>query len=295
MGSLAEDELISTRFGFFGELGYGLICWLPYLNYLRKSGLAPIKTCGPLGSSPFYYFSDDHLEIECPVLDSWGSEYELLRLQRNISERLIAPSNLGSRELDICGNLWTNNNLHTHLSRNAYEPLDYLVPRSTDLPEKYAVINTKDYYNWGNYTIRNFYDLAEIRQVAEFCKKTGLALVINRFPAPRESTSTYFSEEIVSAEMLSLYNIIDMAPLYSSITDLSERNRLQLQCLKHASVVFASQGGNAAITLLCNKNVAILMRGGFDYPDYKFLAETHEANLVMAYEPADLLKLLSNL
>ena len=47
---------------YFGELGYELVLFTPYINYLHSIGKL-VASVGPRGSSPFMYFSPNHTEV----------------------------------------------------------------------------------------------------------------------------------------------------------------------------------------------------------------------------------------
>jgi len=69
---LDADDAAKCRFCFMGEFGYELVSWLPYLLFLKRKLGIPIRTMGRVGSSVFYYFSDDHIELDIPPGDCWG-------------------------------------------------------------------------------------------------------------------------------------------------------------------------------------------------------------------------------
>ena len=58
----ASEEGFQVESAYFGELGYELILFSPFLNFLRERGQLR-KTVGPIGSSPFYFFSSEHEEV----------------------------------------------------------------------------------------------------------------------------------------------------------------------------------------------------------------------------------------
>lgn len=47
---------------YFGELGYELVLYTPYIHYLHKLGKLA-RTIGPPGSGAFNYFSANHTEL----------------------------------------------------------------------------------------------------------------------------------------------------------------------------------------------------------------------------------------
>lgn len=289
MCDVSAASLPNTRFAFFGEFGYGLQCWQPYLKHLKTKEIGPIRTAGPIGSSPFYSFSDDHLELDAPFLDSWGTIRELVAVRDAMPERMIAPSNELPRHLNVCGIEWRHGDIHCDLPNENYSPLE-LESDNYDrvTPEAYVVVNIKDYYNWGNAAIKNFYGPVDLAEIGRYCLKHDFTLVLNRFPSEPEDSSSYFALDPLQHLKTLGVRTLDMAVLYGKVNNASERNRLQINCLVNAERVFATQGGNAPLSIICNRHVSIIMRGGFDYPDFMFLSKVYSSNVDVAYNARDL-------
>jgi len=289
MGFVSSGQLDSVRFGFFGEFGFGLALWLPYLNYLKSRGLKPIKTCGPVGSRPFYYFSDDHVELPVPTLNGWGDEKILLKVRKQINERLVCPSSGVERSLRVDAEQWLSNHLERRSPMVNYSPLSFDCNPLTELPRRYCVVCVKDYYNWANTEIRNFYNAEDVGRIAETCAKHGIYCVLNHFPEQRDKFNIYTDAEIVTEDIKKLPNVIDLADVYATSHKADIRNGVQLRALRHAQVVFASQGGNGILALTVAPVSAILMRGGFDYPTLDFLRTAYERPCSFAYEATDII------
>jgi hypothetical protein len=278
------------RYGFFGELGYGLIGWLPYLKYVSQK-IGPIKTVGLVGTSPFWEFSSDHIEVSVHQSDMWGDRTSAIQAAQFLdrSEHLVAPVTAeGYRAYDFSlnGHAWKSLELHRNLTGDNYAPL--LLPQGspeyTGFPTRpYVVINVKNYFNWGNTDIPNLYSADEIANIAAICEAKGFQVALNRFPASRESTNIYLEEDYLEG-VLARGNVIDMLPRYAAIESTADRNRLQTDVIAGAEHVFASQGGNAVLALMGNKSVTVLMRGGYDYPDYTSLARIYGSKLDLIYE-----------
>jgi hypothetical protein len=283
MAAVSPDAVADCRFGFFGEFGYALASWLPYLNYLSSRLDSPLKTCGPIGSEPFYYFSSDHLEVACKPLDMWGDACDILPLRRVFTEKLVCPANWYPRTLSVCGIPWSNPELHGAYSTDAYRPLNFQQEPIPQLPTQYVVINVKDYHNWKGYQIPNYYNAKELECIADICEQTNTPLVLNRFPAPREEANDDIHEPIVTPVLLRKPQVIDMRGLYEQVSSLAERNVLQIRLLRHAKHILSCQGGNAYLAILLNKSVDVLMRGGFDYPDIHFLAKMYDCTVKLSY------------
>jgi len=289
MGFVSSGHLDNVRFGFFGEFGFGLALWLPYLNYLKSRGLAPIKTCGPVGSRPFYYFSDDHLELPVPTLNGWGDEKTLLSVRKQIKERLVCPSSGIERSLRVDDEQWLSNELKRRSPMQNYAVLRFDSEPLPELPRRYCVVCVKDYYNWANTEIRNFYTADDLCGIAEICAKHGTCCVLNRFPEQRDNFNIYTDAEIVTEEVKRLPNVIDLADVYAKLPEASARNSFQLRALRHSQLVFGSQGGNGILALTVAPASAILMRGGFDYPTLDFLRSVYARPCSIAYEAEDIM------
>lgn len=65
----ARDGVV---FGFFGELGYGLTSFWPYLAWLSYEQKVPVRTAGLPGTTAFVPFSIEHHEVDVPRADSRG-------------------------------------------------------------------------------------------------------------------------------------------------------------------------------------------------------------------------------
>lgn len=181
------------------------------------------------------------------------------------------------------GQDWQNPWLHRLIDTTHYAPL---FPEKASIchAEPYVVLNHKNYFNWGNEHIVNFYNAEEVKLIADWARAAGLGLFLNRFPAPEEPENIYTDDADLISEVIAYPNVRDMAVEYAGITDPGEQNKLQFALLSGAEHIFATQGGNAAIALVLGQCVSILMRGGHDYPDIKSLAKIYDTNVEVAYE-----------
>lgn len=273
------------RFGFFGEFGYGLIGWQPYLNFLADQNI-PIKSMGLTGSTPFWNFSQDHIEVDLPQGDGWGEPKISLNAMKYLSKKeiLVVPDSFSYRLINVSGHQWVSNSLHKSISNQNYLPLNLRNEKKLDLcGECYAVVNVKNYFNWGLTDIPNFYLDHEYEKIYEFCSAQGMLLVLNRFPSASENSSTYFEESYIDT-LAGRDNVVDMAEHYSKVDTQASRNLMQISLLQNAKHVFATQGGNAVLTLICSPDITILMRGGHDYPDYVSLSRLYGRKCEIIYE-----------
>lgn len=284
------DHRPAFRYGFFGELGYGLIGWLPYLKYVSQR-IGPIKTAGLPGTKPFWEFSSDHIEVSIDQADMWGDRSSALLAAEFLdgSEYLVAPVTAnGYKAFDFAlnGHTWISLELHRNITGENYSPL--ALPRGSlehlkFVRKPFVVINVKNYFNWGNTDIPNLYTADDIADIISVCESRGFSVALNRFPASRESTNIYLEDDYLKG-VLMRSNVIDMLPIYAELESTADRNRLQTNTISSAEHVFASQGGNAVLALTCNQSVTVLMRGGYDYPDYTSLARIYGSDLDLIYE-----------
>ena len=140
------------------------------------------------------------------------------------------------------------------------------------------MVNIKEHFNWGNTEIPNFYFLDEIREIAAQAEATGSYVLINRFPAPKEQENIE-APAVDFRELRALDHVIDLAPIYGKASNLTEANEIQISFLLNAERVFATQGGNAALSISCSRKVTVLLRGGHDYPALVSLARRYNTEL----------------
>ena len=292
----------STRFGYFGEFGYGLIAYLPYLNYLSKELHIPLKTIAPKGMAYLFDFSTNHLSIEINSTDGWGERKAAIIAKKSLSDRkekLFAPiggANFFGRnryiDLGFSGSEWKFTKIHQlNLNPENYLPLK----PNVDFPEEFVtfveaqgqflLLNFKDYFNWGLPGVQNFFTASDIRKIVNYATKRNLKILLNRFPAPIENNGTnYFDAFSYLEPYISSNQIIDLAPRYALLPDLDSRGIEQARFMKMATEIIAVQGGNSIISIILGDNVTILMRGGMDYPDCYSLGKIYKKQVRIVYE-----------
>jgi hypothetical protein len=88
---LSQRSMDQHLFCFFGEFGYGLTTWLPYLNQVSEESGIQFRTCGLPGSTPFFSnFSKEHTEIQIKSLDEMGNsatQGDTFRVYKEIRNR----------------------------------------------------------------------------------------------------------------------------------------------------------------------------------------------------------------
>jgi hypothetical protein len=199
----------STRFGYFGEFGYGLIAYLPYLNYLAKELHIPLKTVAPKGMAYLFDFSTNHLSIEIDSTDGWGERKAAIIAKKSMSnrkEKLFAPiggANFFGRnriiDLGFSESQWKFTKIHQlNLNPENYLPLKPSLDFSDDFLDfvkaqgQFLLVNFKDYFNWGLPGVQNFFTASDIEKIVNYARKRNLKILLNRFPAPIENNGTNY-------------------------------------------------------------------------------------------------------
>ena len=277
------------HFAFFGEFGYSLLAWIPYLKFLKEKTPHRIHTHGGNGSTSFYNFSDSHKEHDSKYYEhTHGNLNKYIKLEKKVGKKLIFPSNQTQRVIRINGFEWENKKDRSDIKTNTYSPLSHAThPLPNEISKPFVVVNNKNYYNWGNSAIVNFFKNIELYKIAEQLNSTGLTLIYNEFPDGLDEENQYVDNLV---DFKDCSNVFDLRETYKNITDPNERNRLQLSLYQNSKFVIAVQGGNAVLPLTCKKDTYILMRGGFDYPFYKSLEKIYGCQSECFYEPEHLIQ-----
>ncbi len=283
---------VPTRFGFFGELGYGLLSFLPYLNYLVNMQNRYVETFGPVGSAPFFYFSKRHTELDIVSVPGWGNREVGKRLMAYAEDqpifvpRAIKPCGVfAEKELSWeIGDLGSFSGQWNYLNLELDPPVELSIQAKQLLQSEFCILNLKRYFNWGNREIPNFYSVDEILKLADFCLDHQMLLLVNDHnPGIQASEIPIDSTPFAKlAEMRE--NIVLLSEILSENQELEIRTAIQLFFLGRAQRVFATQGGNGILSIICNRNVTLLMRGGFDWPDCVSTARRYGTNLEVLYE-----------
>ena len=271
------------RVGFSGELGYLLFGLLPYLNYIRATRTIDLETFGSEGSSAFFNFSDKHVELGKGSTSSWGTISGALRFRKHASFRdpIFVPVEWYPRRLRVQGFPdWESNKLHVrHADYESWRPPNLTAIDNLKLPKtenqlpsgKYCVVNIKNYLTWGNTYVANWYEERDLTWILQFCERHGLRIVANRSPVSADDDEPTVSQPFLQA-FLDHPLVHDISTEYSKLS-VSEGNLLQLKVLEGATHVWATQGGNALLAMMCNSSVSVLMKGGADYEDYRFFSK----------------------
>ncbi len=298
--NLNVDSIENVLFVFIGEFGYGMLAWLPFLNFLSKEYDKPFHTCGLPGSSIFFApFSASHTEVNLGNLDMMGNEARNGKLNQALKtiqqcapkKKIVFPH----KDIRICGHPWINNNIHEQYDTNSgtfkgYEKIRFkeheeAINQITN-GDEYIVVNIKNYFNWGSDAIKNFYTAEDIKSIAAAHPKNRILL---NFPAiPKEDFNVYFEPP----EITGFKNIVPASAVYSNCNGLNSVNARQVELFRGASQIYSTQGGNSVFAIVFSgtqTQIKILMRGGFDYPDYMYLKNKLNRSVRIAYESDDLI------
>lgn len=270
------------KVGFSGELGYALFGLLPYLNFIKSSREIDLVTFGSEGSAAFFKFSDHHVELGKGATSSWGTMAGAMRFRKHARFRdpIFVPVEWFARRLRVEGYPeWESNKLHVrHSDYEAWRLPNLTASEGMKLPEtvnhlpggKYCVVNIKDYLTWGNTYVANWYEERDLTWILQLCERQGLRIVANRSPVAADDDEPTVPQSFLQA-FLDHPLVYDMSIEYSELS-VSEGNLLQLKVLEGATHVWATQGGNAFLAMMCNSSVSVLMKGGADYEDYRFFS-----------------------
>ena len=296
---ISENDISKYRFIFVGELGYGLVSWFPYLNFLSSTGinLKTLMIKGYRSFCPFISSKSDHVEVEFKNLDSWGTFQQLISIKKNHKgEVFISPFNYKYNQMNITigGYKWLNPSFHNPINVTNYKKLKiktlktYL--KKININNKYWVINIKKHFNWGNNFIENFYSVEEVNKIIKYAKKKNIVVFLNDTSLVEDSRQVdlYNFDSFVNNQ--NVYNLND---LYKNVQTPDLVNQIQFEFLSNADHVFASQGGNSFISLMLAKSVTVIMRGGLDYIDLKDMAKIYNTKMEVIYnlEQSKLLEL----
>ncbi|HVT89392.1 MAG TPA: hypothetical protein VHD56_11110 [Tepidisphaeraceae bacterium] len=294
---LDAQQAAEHRFCFMGEFGYEMISWLPYLRFLKQKLGIPLRTMGRVGSSLFYNFSDDHIELTNPPGDCWG---ELALYQKiaaaNPGEKLVhpGPEFVNRRTIVIGGYDWRNRDIHARIDTMHYERLDYSnIAPALDRDRPIAVINNKYFVQWKDLfsTPVNFFDRDSLIELRDLLIERGYDVIYNHYV---EKTAHDNHEAIDDEDIFTDHrNASDLRREYSLCADARQRNLLQLGIYNSADLVIGPQGGNLYVPAICRRNLYILMRVG-NYIDYCELGKLYDVNVETFYEPRHLTCWLEN-
>lgn len=280
------------RLGFYGEFGFFLVNWLPYLNYIKQQGIH-LKTVGPVGSAPFYYFSDDHIELDCPhSAVSFGTKKGNAYIQTKIDEILVAPCKSHSPNVSYHDIKFLCNKTHATPNRKNYcppkiggnDPSIAIFPELK--PDTYVVISNKTYVNWG-IDMENYFKADEVERLIDLITSYNLHVVFNNYGDndANDLTAEKAANKINANQKKGIYSAQEA---YS--TDRTVKNEQQIALLKNAKFLVSVQGGGSYLASIFGKPNYVLQRAGMDYNNLKTLSENYNTKLRMFYHVDNLLE-----
>lgn len=275
--------------GFFGEFGYEMVSWLPYLTYLKQVKNLTFKTAGREGSSVFYKnISSEHIEISNEYIgDSFGEYDKICAIEEKYNIKLIAPSNeITPSDFLICGVSWDNKNIHDVIDTRHYatpvfdtqDNLEFL--KDTGNYNGVLTINNKNHYNWNYTLVKNFFDESELFKLIDyFTQKNWLVIYNNPNKLFVEELSNYVDENYNLSHITN--NFIDLNNI--KFASIDERNKSQIECWQKSDLVIGVHGGSVYIPAILGKKQYVLMRKG-DYIDFTELNRVFGADISCFYE-----------
>lgn len=296
--NITAKEASVSYFCFAGEFGFEIVSWIPYLLFLKKKLGITLRTISRPGSNVFYYFSDEHHELESTDIDFiWGDPDKYKEIEKRFSgKRLVYPYGskltISKQEISVEGYKWENKDIHAVISERNYLKPSYshvkdTLPFVTSRP--IVVINNKYVLESGLKPI-NFYSRDDLVTFKNFLISRGYFVVYNRFI---EKTAVDKFLPLRDKDIFIGENCFDMRKYYLKVKALEQRNRTQISLFNWAAFVLAVQGGNVYLPAVCGKDIFLLMRMGV-YLDYQELSRLYKFNLEAFYEPRHLLSFLKN-
>lgn len=294
---LSKEETSHSWFCFLGEFGYEMVSWVPFLLFLKEKVGVKMRTIGRPGSSIFYYFSDEHIELDASFVGHvWGDPLLYAKVAKMFhNDILIYPGKkcVNEKKIIIAGHAWLNKNIHRRIIEKNYLKPDYsFVSPLSIIPNKQIVtINNKYMRQWPDiyeYPV-NYFDQDALLKLKKILTDKGYGVVYNHYI---EKTS---ADEYPEFDDLDIFgndsNTYDMRKLYEKCANIRERNKKQLELYNSSTFVIAPQGGNIYLPTICRCPIFVLMRAG-DYIDYLELGRLYNVNIEMFYEPKHLVSWL---
>ena len=253
---------------FGGEFGYEILAWLPYLNHVAHELGVPLRTCSRVGSRPLYSFSAEHFEIEFSWRpDGYGSSESFASFTEHFGTAVLAPvaPPIGRiTPLSLGGITWEHQRIHSRITTKNYRPLAVpLVARPANfLPSTLpvAVINNKDFENWGNRDplLRESFSREQLVHLRDELQKQGYFVVYHRFDEPvPEDRFPLDDDDLFEGE-----RALDMRHVYARAANPNAVTELQLQLYASARFAVCPQGGNSFLPAMHGARTLVLSTSG---------------------------------
>ena len=269
------DEVSKRVLCFGGEFGYELLSWLPYLNHVAHVLDVPLRTCSRPGSKPFYNFSTEHIEVEFSWRpDRYGSRESLAAFREMFGAAVlvpVAPPSGRVAQLSLGGISWEHQRIHSRVATKNYRPLTMpMVARpAAFLPTgaPIAVINNKDFENWGNRDalMRESFSREQLILLRDELLEQGYFVVYHRFDEPvPEDRFPLDDDDLFDGE-----RALDMRHVYAQAADFNGVTELQLQLYAATRFAVCPQGGNSFLPAMHGARTLVLSTSGrlIEYQD----------------------------
>ncbi|KAK9863173.1 hypothetical protein WJX84_011002 [Apatococcus fuscideae] len=225
---------------YFGELGYELVLYSPYIYYLHILGKLK-RTLGPPGSSAFNYFSPNHTELP-----------------------------FGRR---FCPGLYSNKNAHAAIADFRFDewvPPQYKqhfqgkLPALSELP--LLILHNKYTKEWDQ-PPANFIDVPTLLQLIDMLK--GRYTIVYMRPYTSQHLPGYVGDSNLDVEFNDHEEIKRQHPevhlaheLLGQLTEVNDFNELQLALHAQSDAFISVLGGNAVIaSYFAGTNIVYAVKG----------------------------------
>ncbi len=295
------EKISEYTFCFYGEFGFEMITWVPFVKFISEKYNVKVKTCSFPGSSVYYYFSD-HTEVslEDPkVCQGFMQNYLNVSKKLGIKvNKLIFPCLDHKKRRIVVGNCEFNmwNLLGERLPLNFHSKLDFShvdkeLPFETDRPV--VTINNKGYtQNFHDTMAHNFFNRWEVIKLRDYLIGKGFFVAYNQF----RTVGLNDTEVDCNLNMEDIFglddNSYDMNDYYQQL-DINEINLNQLNLFNHSEFVIGVQGGGIAMPAACRKDLFAIQRVG-DTLDYGNLERMYGVKSKSFYEVDHLLTYLDS-
>ncbi len=275
------NELAEARICFGGEFGYELVSWLPYLNFVAHELGVGLRTCSRPGSGLLYGFSDDHIEMEFTWRpDRFGSTSSEEAFRSRFGRSAVfprQPQDGRAFPLSIGGIRWEHQWIHSRLASANYRALTLPTSPAHFLPDRpIAVINNKDFENWGNRDpqLRESFTSDDLVTLRDILIERGFFVVYHPFVEPVQEDRFAIQDEALFGGPGSL----DMRAVYGSASSAEQVMQLQLALYGAAQLAVCPQGGNSFLPIILGLRTVVLSTRG-RLIEYQDLARLYSADV----------------
>ena len=281
-------------FCFVGEFGFEILCWIPYVKFIKETTGMYVRAAGRPGGQPLYSFADEYIELEnFPRSDGLGlpESYREAFVRMKSRCPFICPlhfplNNSNSRRICIDGYRYDIPPLYSR----KFRPVNYSTLDVSDVqdelpfaaPRPIAVIANKSYTQFGE-GIANYYSETELIALRDLLVDKGYFVVYNAYPEPK--SAAHDEEVAIPADSVfeNEHHGFHFGRIYRQGLSREKQNRLQISLYNQSSVVFATQGGTLYLPAICGKNAFFIMRQG-RFNESRNLSSIYNVRLTPFYD-----------